>query len=70
MRKYGKLFNVMGWKFKFSAQGSNLAPIVGNGTKMKSTFKTRKKQKQECILPGDNFHFDGVSHLGAKIVFK
>ena len=66
----------MGGKFKFSAQGSNLAPFVGNGTQIKipseinPPLKLAKRKKQECILPGDNFHFDGVSHLGAKIVFK
>ena len=30
-----KLFAVMGGKFKFSDQGSDLAPFVGNGTKVK-----------------------------------
>ena len=25
---------------------------------------------RNLFLPGDNFHFDGVSHLGAKIVLK
>ena len=30
-----KLFNEKGKKFKFSAQGRDLAPFVGNGTKVK-----------------------------------
>jgi hypothetical protein len=30
-----KLLTVMGGKFEFSAQGSDLAPFVGNGTKIK-----------------------------------
>ena len=30
-----KLFNGIGGKFKFSAQVSDLAPFVGNGTKVK-----------------------------------
>ena len=30
-----KLFAVMGGKFKFSDQGSDLAPFVGNGNKLK-----------------------------------
>ena len=30
-----KLLTVMGEKFKFSAQGSDLAPFVANGTKYK-----------------------------------
>ena len=30
-----KLCNVIGRKFKFSGQGSDLAPFVGNGTKVK-----------------------------------
>ena len=30
-----KLFPVMGGKFKFPAQESDLAPFVGNGTKFK-----------------------------------
>ena len=30
-----KLFTVMDGKFKFSAQGSDLAQIIGNGTKVK-----------------------------------
>ena len=31
-----KLLTVMGAKFKFSAQGSDLAPFIGNGTKVKN----------------------------------
>ena len=30
-----QLFTVMGGKFKLSAQGRDLAPFVGNGTKVK-----------------------------------
>ena len=33
--KLKKVFTVIGGKFKFSAQGSNLSPFVGNGTKNK-----------------------------------
>ena len=32
---FNKLFTVMGGKFKFSAQESDLAHFVGNGTKAK-----------------------------------
>ena len=32
---FSKLLIVMAGKFKFSAQGSDLAPFVGNGTKIK-----------------------------------
>ena len=38
-RKLNKLFNVMGGKFKFSAQDSELAPFIGNGTKFKIPSK-------------------------------
>ena len=34
-RLYGKLFTVKGGKFKFSAQGRDLALFVDNGTKVK-----------------------------------
>ena len=30
-----KLFTILGEKFKFSAQGHDLTPFVGNGTKFK-----------------------------------
>ena len=32
-------FTVMNEKFKFYAQKSDLAPFVGNGTKLKNTFR-------------------------------
>ena len=35
---WNKLFTEKGGKFKFSAQGSNLALFSGNGTKVKIPF--------------------------------
>ena len=42
-----KLFTVLCGKFKFSAQGSDLAPFVGNGTK----FKIPSEIKPPLVWP-------------------
>ena len=39
--KLNKLFNEKGGKFKLSAQGQNLAPFFGNGTKVKIPSKIK-----------------------------
>ena len=44
-----KLFNVMGGKFKFSAQGSDLAPFVGYETKIPFEIKP-PLQPSNCAL--------------------
>ena len=38
---FNKLFTVKGGKFKFSAQGRDLATIVGNGTKVKKPYEIK-----------------------------
>ena len=35
------LFTVMGWKLKYSAQESDLAPFVGNGNKDKTSSEIK-----------------------------
>ena len=49
-----KLFIVMDGKLKFSVQGSNLAPFVGNGTKIKipSEIKPPLNVFDTCLLKG------------------
>ena len=48
------LFNVMGGKFKFSAQGSDLAHFFGNRTKIKipSEIKPPLNVFDTCLLKG------------------
>ena len=41
VEKLNNLFTVKGGKFKFSAQENNLAPFVGNGTKVKILSEIR-----------------------------
>ena len=36
-----KIFTILGGKFKFSAQGHDLTPFVGNGTKFKITSEIK-----------------------------
>ena len=44
----------MGGKLKFKAQGSNLAPFIGNGTKIKITSEIKPPLNvfDTCLLKG------------------
>ena len=48
MQSLNKLFNEKGKKFKLSAQGRDLAPFIGNGTKVKITSEIKLSLESSC----------------------
>ena len=51
-----KLLSVMGGKFKFSAQGRELAPFFGNGTKVKIPSEIKPHLGKICLFKEIQFY--------------
>ena len=62
------LFTVMGWKLKYSAQESDLAPFVGNGTKVKIYSEIKLPLNNGATGNPTPFSLSGKTNIGARFL--